>query len=150
MLLSVPLYMCKLQALHYSHLTVAFLFHLQLPNIRRTTLVIDLILDQLLSKQNLKAIRWRLINTPYNVRVADHIHFIDYLTFILHLQMVIVGDVCALPPPRGIAGRRGLAGTVLVHKVFYCCYCILYPRFCSQASSQLLACGMLHSFTQQS
>lgn len=34
--------------------------------------------------------------------------------------MVIVGDDCALPPPRGIAGRRGLAGTILVHKVFYC------------------------------
>jgi len=47
------------------------------------------------------------------------------------MEMVIVGDDCALPPPRGIAGRRGLAGTVLVHKVFYCCYCILYPRFCS-------------------
>jgi len=28
-----------------------------------------------------------------------------------------VGDDCALPPPCGIAGRRGLAGTVLVHKV---------------------------------
>ncbi|XP_072972487.1 putative 3,4-dihydroxy-2-butanone kinase [Typha angustifolia] len=33
------------------------------------------------------------------------------------LEMVIVGDDCALPPPRGIAGRRGLAGTILVHKV---------------------------------
>ncbi|CAI7896571.1 unnamed protein product [Closterium sp. NIES-53] len=31
--------------------------------------------------------------------------------------MVVVGDDCALPPPRGIAGRRGLAGTVFVHKV---------------------------------
>lgn len=31
--------------------------------------------------------------------------------------MVIVGDDCALPPPRGIAGRRGLAGTLFVHKV---------------------------------
>lgn len=30
---------------------------------------------------------------------------------------MIVGDDCALPPPRGISGRRGLAGTVLVHKV---------------------------------
>ncbi|KAK3408481.1 hypothetical protein EUGRSUZ_J00713 [Eucalyptus grandis] len=30
--------------------------------------------------------------------------------------MVIVGDDCALPPPRGIVGRRGLAGTILVHK----------------------------------
>jgi len=33
------------------------------------------------------------------------------------MEMVIVGDDCALPPPRGIAGRRGLAGTVLVHKI---------------------------------
>ncbi|EHA8587946.1 putative 3,4-dihydroxy-2-butanone kinase [Cocos nucifera] len=33
------------------------------------------------------------------------------------VEMVIVGDDCALPPPRGIAGRRGLAGTVLVSKV---------------------------------
>lgn len=33
------------------------------------------------------------------------------------VEMVIVGDDCALSPPRGIAGRRGLAGTILVHKV---------------------------------
>ncbi|GAB4842758.1 hypothetical protein Ancab_012733 [Ancistrocladus abbreviatus] len=33
------------------------------------------------------------------------------------VEMVIVGDDCALPPPRGIAGRRGLAGTILVNKV---------------------------------
>ncbi|KAJ9678255.1 hypothetical protein PVL29_022990 [Vitis rotundifolia] len=33
------------------------------------------------------------------------------------VEIVIVGDDCALPPPRGIAGRRGLAGTILVHKV---------------------------------
>lgn len=33
------------------------------------------------------------------------------------VEMVVVGDDCALPPPRGIAGRRGLAGTILVHKV---------------------------------
>ncbi|XP_021724778.1 putative 3,4-dihydroxy-2-butanone kinase isoform X1 [Chenopodium quinoa] len=32
------------------------------------------------------------------------------------VEMVIVGDDCALPP-RGIAGRRGLAGTIFVHKV---------------------------------
>jgi len=31
--------------------------------------------------------------------------------------IVIVGDDCALPPPRGIAGRRGLTRTILVHKV---------------------------------
>ncbi|CAM8910081.1 unnamed protein product [Rhodiola kirilowii] len=33
------------------------------------------------------------------------------------VEMVIVGDDCALPPPRGVAGRRGLAGTILVHKI---------------------------------
>ncbi|WOL03929.1 3,4-dihydroxy-2-butanone kinase [Canna indica] len=33
------------------------------------------------------------------------------------VEMVVVGDDCALPPPRGIAGRRGLAGTILVNKV---------------------------------
>ncbi|XP_047942434.1 putative 3,4-dihydroxy-2-butanone kinase [Salvia hispanica] len=33
------------------------------------------------------------------------------------VEMVIVGDDCSLPPPRGIAGRRGLAGTILVHKI---------------------------------
>ncbi|KAK8941817.1 putative 3,4-dihydroxy-2-butanone kinase [Platanthera guangdongensis] len=32
------------------------------------------------------------------------------------VEMVIVGDDCALPPARGV-GRRGLAGTILVHKV---------------------------------
>ncbi|KAG0591587.1 hypothetical protein M758_1G182600 [Ceratodon purpureus] len=34
------------------------------------------------------------------------------------VEMVIVGDDCALPPPpRGPVGRRGLAGTLFVHKV---------------------------------
>lgn len=33
------------------------------------------------------------------------------------IKTVIVGDDCALPPLRGIAGRRGLAGTILVLKV---------------------------------
>ncbi|KAL5545123.1 hypothetical protein UlMin_008907 [Ulmus minor] len=33
------------------------------------------------------------------------------------VDIVIVGDDCGLPPPRGIAGRRGLAGTILVNKV---------------------------------
>jgi len=33
------------------------------------------------------------------------------------VQTVIVGDDCALPPPSGIFGRRGLDGTILVHKV---------------------------------
>ncbi|ERN11040.1 hypothetical protein AMTR_s00024p00082030 [Amborella trichopoda] len=33
------------------------------------------------------------------------------------VETVIVGDDCALPPPRGVAGRRGLAGTIFVHKI---------------------------------
>eukprot|EP00898_Chlorokybus_atmophyticus_P005861 jgi/Chlat1/6276/Chrsp44S05867 len=33
------------------------------------------------------------------------------------VEIVFVGDDCALPPPRGLTGRRGIAGTVLVHKV---------------------------------
>ncbi|KAI4329968.1 hypothetical protein MLD38_028288 [Melastoma candidum] len=33
------------------------------------------------------------------------------------VETVIVGDDCALPPRRGIVGRRGLAGTVLVNKI---------------------------------
>ncbi|KAF2317592.1 hypothetical protein GH714_025054 [Hevea brasiliensis] len=33
------------------------------------------------------------------------------------VETVIVGDDCALPPSHGVAGRRGLAGTILVHKV---------------------------------
>jgi dihydroxyacetone kinase len=33
------------------------------------------------------------------------------------VEIVIVGDDCALPPPRGIVGRRWLTGTILVHKV---------------------------------
>ncbi|KAK4710369.1 hypothetical protein R3W88_004882 [Solanum pinnatisectum] len=34
----------------------------------------------------------------------------------LVVKMVIVNDDNALPPPRGIAGRRGFAGIILVHK----------------------------------
>ncbi|KAI6694253.1 hypothetical protein NL676_021963 [Syzygium grande] len=33
------------------------------------------------------------------------------------VETVIVGDDCALPPRRGIVGRRGLVGTILVNKV---------------------------------
>ncbi|KAG6745721.1 hypothetical protein POTOM_050224 [Populus tomentosa] len=33
------------------------------------------------------------------------------------VETVIVGDDCALPPQRGIVGRRGLAGTFLVNKI---------------------------------
>ncbi|KAJ6373747.1 hypothetical protein OIU78_029435 [Salix suchowensis] len=33
------------------------------------------------------------------------------------VETVIVGDDCALPPLRGTAGRRGLAGTILVNKI---------------------------------
>ncbi len=35
----------------------------------------------------------------------------------MNVTMVIVGEDCALPSTGGSAGRRGLCGTVLVHKV---------------------------------
>eukprot|EP00953_Heterococcus_sp_UTEX-ZZ885_P042286 21500-Heterococcus_DN1.PRE.3 len=35
----------------------------------------------------------------------------------LNVKMLIVGDDCALPDKKGITGRRGIAGTVLVQKV---------------------------------
>ena len=31
--------------------------------------------------------------------------------------MVVVADDCALPKDKGITGRRGVAGTIFVHKV---------------------------------
>ena len=37
----------------------------------------------------------------------------------LKVEMVIVGDDTALPSEGKLAGRRGLCGTVLVHKVSY-------------------------------
>ena len=44
------------------------------------------------------------------------------------VEMVLVGDDCSLPG-QGIAGRRGIAGAILVTKV-YCvcanCVCCLY------------------------
>ncbi|KAK4778517.1 hypothetical protein SAY86_006045 [Trapa natans] len=33
------------------------------------------------------------------------------------VETLIVGDDCALPPRRGIIGRRGLAGTILINKI---------------------------------
>ncbi|KAL6525374.1 hypothetical protein OROHE_015681 [Orobanche hederae] len=33
------------------------------------------------------------------------------------VEVVIVGDDCAQQPPRGISGRRGSDGTILVHKI---------------------------------
>jgi dihydroxyacetone kinase len=33
------------------------------------------------------------------------------------VAMVVVGDDVALPRSKGVTGRRGIAGTVLVHKV---------------------------------
>ena len=35
----------------------------------------------------------------------------------LNVKMLIVGDDCALPDKKGITGRRGIAGTILVQKV---------------------------------
>lgn len=34
-----------------------------------------------------------------------------------NVDMVVVGDDCALPRSASIAGRRGLVGTLLVHKL---------------------------------
>ena len=38
----------------------------------------------------------------------------------MKVEMVIVGEDCALPSNTAHAGRRGLCGTVLVHKVSEC------------------------------
>ena len=35
----------------------------------------------------------------------------------IHTEMVVVSDDCALPRTKGITGARGVAGTVLVHKI---------------------------------
>jgi len=35
----------------------------------------------------------------------------------LQVEMVVVADDCALPQAKGITGRRGVAGTVLIHKI---------------------------------
>jgi triose/dihydroxyacetone kinase / FAD-AMP lyase (cyclizing) len=35
----------------------------------------------------------------------------------IHVQMIVTADDCALPRTKGITGARGVAGTVLVHKV---------------------------------
>ena len=57
------------------------------------------------------------------------------------LQIVIVGDDCGLPPPRGIAGRRGLAGTILVNKVpsFSSQICIHKCRFVPHSTTHTKA-----------
>lgn len=57
----------------------------------------------------------RLFFAPF-ISSTHHLSSLDS-AFLFPLQMVIVGDDCALPPPRGLAGRRGLAGTLFVHKV---------------------------------
>jgi len=47
---------------------------------------------------------------------------------------VIVADDCAIPPPLEMVGRRGLAGTILVHKVhpqsYFCSFtlCLVLLR----------------------
>ena len=40
------------------------------------------------------------------------------VTAYVQVEMVVVGDDCALPHSR-LVGRRGIAGTVLVHKVLH-------------------------------
>ena len=43
----------------------------------------------------------------------------------MQVEMVIVGEDCALPSTEKSAGRRGLCGTVLVHKVrLKMCVCL--------------------------
>ncbi|KAL4574631.1 hypothetical protein LXL04_021467 [Taraxacum kok-saghyz] len=58
------------------------------------------------------------------------------------VEMVIVGDDCALPPPRGIAGRRGLAGTILVHKIAGAAAACGLP-LCDVACEARHACGVV-------
>ena len=53
------------------------------------------------------------------MRHASHGLGQDCVTFYFNaaqVEMVIVSDDCALPG-KGIVGRRGIAGTVFVHKV---------------------------------
>lgn len=49
------------------------------------------------------------------------LHFGDSLPFVSlypsQVRMCVVADDCALPRDKGITGRRGVAGTVLVAKV---------------------------------
>lgn len=47
----------------------------------------------------------------------------------LKVEMVIVGDDTALPSEGKLAGRRGLCGTVLVHKVCDCQSVCIWFRF---------------------
>lgn len=35
----------------------------------------------------------------------------------IHTNMIIVADDCAIPRTKGITGARGVAGTVLIHKI---------------------------------
>lgn len=51
----------------------------------------------------------------------------------LDVEMVVVGDDCALPSGASAAGRRGLAGTLLVHKTAGACVC--ERRGCVRESS---------------
>ncbi len=39
----------------------------------------------------------------------------------MSVEMVVVGEDCALPSEGNAAGRRGLCGTILVHKVRVLC-----------------------------
>ena len=43
----------------------------------------------------------------------------------MKVGMVVVGEDCALPSKGKFAGRRGLCGTVLIHKVSLICICLL-------------------------
>lgn len=95
-----------------------------------------------------------ILDRPYAIwtifSVPNKVYHDVYLLWLM--QMVIVGDDCALPPPpRGPVGRRGLAGTLFAHKVesllddikFLLCwvsFLILLPCFWKW-SSKYLTCG---------
>ena len=46
----------------------------------------------------------------------------------IKVQMVVVGEDCALPITQKTAGRRGLCGTILIHKVRPFCTCTVLSR----------------------
>ena len=56
----------------------------------------------------------------------------------IKVEMVVVGEDCALTSADKTAGRRGLCGTVFIHKVFVLLYGYLHCKF-TQLQSHLLA-----------
>ena len=52
------------------------------------------------------ALTWRRTCAPRQAKAEGHL-----------VELVVVDDDVAIPPPTGLAGRRGLAGTIFVHKI---------------------------------